>query len=277
MEVRYATDPKGFARMSPSEIRSSFLIDTLFTPDTVPMIYSHQDRAIVGSAVPAHGPLPLPASGKEMAAVTFTERREIGVINIGGEGGITVGGKQYPMGRNDCLYVGRGAGEVVFGPGQREDPPRYYFVSFPAHVACPTTHAVLSEAEATPLGTPGGANRRTIYKYIHPKGIRSCQLVMGMTKLEEGSVWNTMPPHTHQRRSEIYLYFNLPPAAAVFHFMGEPGATRHVVIHNGQAVLSPSWSIHAGVATEAYTFIWAMGGENQAFDDMDAVAVEHLA
>ncbi len=277
MDVRYSADPQSFARMSSAEIRNRFLIDSLFAPDAVRMVYSDHDRAIVGSAVPQREPLPLVASAKEMAAATFTERREIGIINIGGDGTIRVGGREFTLGSRDCLYVGRGAGEVVFAAGHPDRPPRYYFVSYPAHASCPTSRAAQADAEATTLGGVRGANRRTIHKYIHPNGIKSCQLVMGMTVLEEGSVWNTMPPHTHQRRTEVYLYFDLPPAAAVFHFMGEPEATRHVVIHNEQAVLSPSWSIHAGVATEAYTFIWAMGGENQAFDDMDPVRVENLA
>jgi 4-deoxy-L-threo-5-hexosulose-uronate ketol-isomerase len=276
MEVRFSTDQAGFKAMSSTDIRKAFLIDTLFAADQVPMVYSDIDRSITGSAVPVEKRLPLLSTKKEMAADTFAERREIGVINIGAEGTVAVDGREYPMAYKDALYIGRGAKEVRFGSRNPALPAKFYFVSYPAHREYPTAHAKFSEAEPARLGSVKDANKRTIYKYIHPNGIKSCQLVMGLTELEEGSVWNTMPPHTHQRRSEVYMYFQLPPAAAVFHIMGEPDQTRHIVMRNEQAVLSPSWSIHTGVATQAYTFIWAMGGENQVFDDMDGVAVEEL-
>lgn len=276
MDVRFSTDPKGFQAMSAEELRSAFLIDSLFVPDTVPMVYSDIDRSITGSAVPVRQALPLLATKKEMAAEYFAERREIGVLNIGGKGTVTVDGKPYAMEPRDGLYIGRGVKEILFSSADPSAPARFYFVSYPAHREFPTTLAPFAQAAPVKLGSQKDANRRTIYKYIHPAGIPSCQLVMGMTILEEGSVWNTMPPHTHQRRSEVYMYFDLPPTAAVFHFMGEPDRTRHLVIRSGQAVLSPSWSIHTGVATQAYTFIWAMGGENQVFDDMDGVDVQRL-
>jgi 4-deoxy-L-threo-5-hexosulose-uronate ketol-isomerase len=277
MEVRYSPDANGFHAMSVQEFRRTFLIDTLFQPGQVPMVYSDIDRSITGSAVPVGSPLPLLGTKKEMAADHFADRREVGIINIGDSGSIVIDGKEYTMEQRDALYVGRGAKEIIFNSNAPASPAKFYFVSYPAHHAYPTTHARFVDAEPARLGTVKDANKRTIYKYIHPRGIPSCQLVMGLTELEEGSVWNTFPPHTHQRRSEVYMYFNLPPEAVVFHIMGEPEATRHLVMRNGQAVLNPSWSIHAGVASQAYTFIWAMGGENQVFDDMDGVQVKTMA
>jgi len=276
MDVRFSTDPRGFRGMTSAQLREAFLISSLFVQDDVPMVYSDIDRSITGSAVPVSGPLELKASKKEMAAESFAERREIGIINIGQAGTIVADGKEIPMVHRDGLYVGRGTHQVVFRSNDAGHPARYYFVSYPAHGVFPTTHVRFGETEHSSLGTQADANRRTIYKYFHPRGVQTCQLVMGLTELEEGNVWNTMPPHTHQRRSEVYFYFNIPPAAAVFHMMGEPDATRHIVMRNEQAVLNPSWSIHAGVGTRAYTFIWAMGGENQVFEDMDGVKIETL-
>ncbi len=273
MEIRFSTDPAAFRTMTSAQLRASFLLEKLFLPDTVPMVYSDIDPSITASAVPVKGPLPLLASKKEMAAEHFADRREIGVINIGSPGTITVDGKEYPMVHRDGLYIGRGSKEVLFASKDPAKPARFYFVSYPAHHAYPLAHVRFSEAERAPLGSQKDANRRTIYRYIHPRGVPSCQLVMGFTELDEGSVWNTMPPHTHQRRSEVYMYFNLAPEAVVFHMMGTPEETKHIVMRNEQAVLSPCWSIHAGVATQAYCFIWAMGGENQVFEDMDGVAM----
>jgi 4-deoxy-L-threo-5-hexosulose-uronate ketol-isomerase len=276
MDVRYSTDPTGFKKLTTDELRKLYLIDSLFVPDTIPMVYSDIDRSITGSAMPVKETLKLLSSKKEMAAEYFAERREIGVINIGGDGMLTVDGKQFPMAHKDALYIGRGAKEILFSSRSKEAPAKFYFVSYPAHKEHPTTHAKFTDAEPARLGSVKDANKRTIYKYIHPNGIKSCQLVMGLTELEEGSVWNTMPAHTHQRRSEVYMYFNLPPTAVVTHLMGEPQETRHLIMRNEQAVLNPSWSIHAGVGTQNYTFIWAMGGENQAFDDMDGVPMGEL-
>jgi 4-deoxy-L-threo-5-hexosulose-uronate ketol-isomerase len=276
MDVRFSTDPRGFRSMSTEELRKSFLIDTLFAPDEIPMVYSDIDRSITGSAVPVNKPLKLLGTKKEMAAEHFAERREIGVINTGGDGAVTVDGKEFPMVYKDALYIGRGVKEIVFTSRQSDKPAMFYFVSYPAHKEFPTTHAKFSDAEPARLGSLKDSNKRTIYKYIHPNGIKSCQLVMGLTELEEGSVWNTMPPHTHQRRSEVYMYFNIEPTAMVIHLMGQPDETRHIVMRNRQAVLNPSWSIHAGAGTQNYTFIWAMGGENQVFDDMDGVPVKDL-
>jgi 4-deoxy-L-threo-5-hexosulose-uronate ketol-isomerase len=262
--------------MTQDDLRKTFLIESLFAPDAIPMVYSDIDRSITGTAVPVRKSLKLLSSKKEMAAEYFTERREIGVINIGGKGVIAVDRKKFKMNYKDALFIGRESKEIFFESTNPGNPAQFYFVSYLAHAKFPTMHAEFSDAEPANLGSRRDANKRTIYKYIHPKGIKSCQLVMGLTELEEGSVWNTMPPHTHQRRSEIYMYFNLSPGSLVFHMMGQPDETKHVVIRERQAILSPSWSIHAGVATQAYTFIWAMGGENQVFDDMDAVNLREI-
>lgn len=275
LEIRHAPDPVRFARMNTAEMREAFLLENLFVPGSLRMVYSHVDRAIIGAATPELDPLRLEAS-KELAAEFFTQRRELGIINIGGEGSIRVEGKEYWLANRDALYVGRGNREVSFHCGNSGSTPRFYFVSYPAHAAFPTVHTRKSEAEPTRLGSPAQANQRTIYKYIHPAGIRSCQLVMGFTELETGSVWNTMPPHTHARRSEVYLYFDLSADAMIIHCMGDPRETRHLVVRDKQAVISPSWSIHAGVGTQAYTFVWAMGGENQEFSDMDAAPIDTL-
>jgi 4-deoxy-L-threo-5-hexosulose-uronate ketol-isomerase len=276
MEVRFSTDPRGFRSMTSEDLRKAFLIQSLFVPDSIPMVYSDIDRSITGSAVPVSNQLRLLSSKKEMAADYFAERREIGIINIGPEGVVRVDGKEYPLASRDALYIGRGSKEILFGSNNPSKPARFYFVSYPAHAPYPTRQVPFASAETVRLGNQKDANSRTIHKIIHPKAFPTCQLVMGLTELDEGNVWNTMPPHTHQRRSEVYMYFNLPPNALVVHLMGEPGETKHILMRNEQAVLSPSWSIHSGVATQAYTFIWAMGGENQVFDDMDGVDMMKL-
>lgn len=277
MENRYSTDPVSVKRMTTEELRKMFLIDNLFVPDNIPMVYSDIDRSITGSAVPVEKKLTLLASKKEMGVECFTERREIGIINIGKDGTVLTEGREFRMSYKDALYIGKGKKEISFTSKSKTDPAVFYFVSYPAHEAYPTTHAGPGDAESTNLGSEKNANKRTINKYIHPNGIKSAQLVMGLTDLAEGSVWNTMPPHTHQRRSEVYMYFNLGDQDLVFHIMGEPESTKHIVIRNRQAVLSPSWSVHAGVATKNYSFIWAMGGENQLFDDMDGIKMPGIA
>lgn len=275
MKVRYTADPIRFDRMSTEEIRESFLVDTLFAEDRISMVYSNADRAIVGSAVPATKTLSL-ESAPELRAETFCARRELGALNIGGPGTVTVDGVEHPMAGRDGLYVGRGSKVITFASDTAQTPAKYYLLSFPAHADHPTVRIRQSEAEAVRLGSREASNQRTLYKLIHPGGARSCQLVMGFTVLEPGSVWNTMPPHTHERRMEVYLYFDLPADGRVFHFMGRPEATRHLVVADGQAVISPSWSIHCGAGTGAYSFCWGMGGENQAFDDMDPVTLDRL-
>ncbi len=276
MDVRYSTDPQGFQKMTTEELRKAYLINNLFVPDKVPMTYSDIDRSITGSAVPVKVKLKLLATKKEMSAENFCERREVGVINIGGDGTITVDGKEFRMALKDVLYIGRGTKEVTFASKSSKSPAKFYFVSYPAHKEYPTTHASLADAEHAYLGSQKDANKRTLNRMIHAKGIQSCQLVMGLTELEEGSIWNTMPSHTHQRRSEVYMYFNVAPDALVVHLMGQPDETRHIIMRNEQAVLNPSWSIHSGGGTRNYSFIWAMGGENQVFDDMDNVSMDGL-
>jgi 4-deoxy-L-threo-5-hexosulose-uronate ketol-isomerase len=261
--------------MSTSELRESFLVDGLFAPDAVILAYTNVDRAVLGGAVPISRRLVLEPPDL-LRAASFTERRELGVLNLGGTGTITVDGYPQAMAPRDALYIGRGRHQIEFASADGAAPARFYLVSYPAHEAHPMQHAGFASAEAEKLGSARDANRRTIYKYIHGNGIRSCQLVMGFTLLEEGSVWNTMPSHTHLRRSEVYLYFGINPDACVLHLFGPPDSTRAIFVHNEQAVLSPPWSIHSGVGTRAYGFVWAMGGENQEFADMDAIAVSDL-
>ncbi len=276
MDVRFTTDKSSYKRMTTDELKKLFLIDKLFVDDEIYMLYSDIDRSITGSAVPKDKSLVLQSSKKEMAADYFLERREMGIINIGDPGKVIADGTEYKMVKRDALYLGKGIKSVEFLSDDKNAPAKFYFVSYPAHTQYPLAYIKFSDVEGTKLGNTKDANKRTIYKYIQPKTVKTCQLVMGLTELDEGQVWNTMPVHTHQRRSEVYMYFNLKEDAVVFHLFGEPNETRHFAIRNQQAVLSPSWSIHSGVATQSYTFIWAMGGENQDFDDMDWVAMKDL-
>jgi len=275
METRQTPDAARYPRLTTDELRAGYLVQDLFQPGTVQLVYTDIDRAIIGGIVPTTQKLLLGTS-KELASKFFAERREIGVINIGGKGAITVDSKEFALAKRDCLYIGRGSKQVEFSSLSSQEPARFYLVSYPAHMTHSTRLATVADAESVALGTQRDANQRTIRKYIHGGGIPSCQLVMGFTELAEGSIWNTMPPHTHARRSEIYLYFDLPSDAAVFHFMGSAQQTRHLVVRNGEAVLSPPWSIHCGAGTRHYCFIWAMGGENQEFTDMDQIAVKDL-
>ncbi len=270
MEIRYTADPVRTKGMDTAGMRETFLVERMFEPGTVQLTYSDVDRAIVGSAVPTDYALSL-SGGKELASDYFAERREVGVINIGAPGTVTVDGKAYVMDNRDGLYIGRGAKEIGFSSEKPEQLAAFYLLSYPAHASHPTKHVKIADAEPLHLGTQAESNERTIYKYFHPAGIKSCQLVMGLTELEEGCIWNTMPPHTHERRSEIYMYFDMPEDGALFHFMGKPDETRHIVVRNRQAVISPSWSIHGGAGTSNYKFIWGMGGENQDFSDMDNI------
>jgi 4-deoxy-L-threo-5-hexosulose-uronate ketol-isomerase len=285
MEIRNATSPKDAKNYTTERLREEFLINDLFVPGEIKMVYSHIDRIITGSVVPTE-PISL-TPGEEIRADYFLERREMGIINIGGQGTIKVDGKEFTLDYKDGMYIGMGTKEVVFASQDSSNPAKYYINSAPAHTTYPT---VLIKPEGTPdtdvviiqdankveLGSLDSSNHRTICKYILPGQVNSCQLVMGMTKLEPGSVWNTMPCHTHDRRMEVYLYFDMPEDALVMHFMGEPTETRHIVVRREEAVISPSWSIHSGCGTQAYTFIWGMVGENQAFDDMDHVAMDGL-
>jgi len=275
MKVRYSPDPIRFCRMTTQEVRENFLIESLFAPDEIEMVYSDVDRAIAGSAVPVKSTLAL-TSADELRADYFCQRRELGILNIGSAGSVTVDGQTYNMASTDCLYVGRGSKDIAFASDDAAKPAKYYLLSYPAHAEYPTTHIQVEQAAPVQLGSIEASNKRTIYKCIHPDGAKSCQLVMGFTVMEPGCVWNTMPPHTHERRMEVYMYFNVPAEARVFHYMGKPDETRHIAVADGQAVISPSWSIHSGVGTAAYTFCWGMGGENQAFDDMDHVEIHDL-
>jgi 4-deoxy-L-threo-5-hexosulose-uronate ketol-isomerase len=275
MQIRFSPNQNDYQKLCTDGLRSNFLIETLFTPGKVERVYSDADRAIIGSAVPASGPLKL-VTDAELRAAFFCERRELGVLNIGGSGTVEVDGKKYEMNKLDCLYVGRGSKDISFSSKNSAEAAAFYLLSYPAHAAYPTTLATQKDAAPVELGTLADANRRTNYKYIHMDGIKSCKLVMGFTKLQEGAFWNTMPPHTHTRRSEVYVYFDLDPKRRVMHFMGTPQQTRHLVVADRQAVISPSWSIHSGCGTGAYTFCWGMGGENQAFDDMDPAPAAQL-
>ncbi|MBN1778202.1 MAG: 5-dehydro-4-deoxy-D-glucuronate isomerase [Clostridiales bacterium] len=275
MELRNATNPIDFRYYDTTRLRQEFLIEDLFHPDSVKTVYSHIDRIITGSAVPAGKALGLP-SGGALHAKSFLERRELGVINIGASGSVTVDGKKYSLRHKDGLYIGSGAGDVVFESADANSPAMFYFNSAPAHRSCPTMLIKPEDCAKVELGSQEESNHRTICKYILPGQVESCQLVMGMTNLMPGNVWNTMPCHTHDRRMEVYLYFNLDENAVIFHYMGQPSETRHIVVRNRQAVISPSWSIHSASGTKGYSFIWGMVGENQAFDDMDAVPMQDL-
>lgn len=275
MQIRFSPNQNDYQKLGTEELRANFLVESLFAPGKLELVYTDADRAIVGSAVPSGAALKL-AADAELRAAFFCERRELGVLNIGGSGTVEVDGKKYEMNKLDCLYVGRGSKDVSFSSKDGANPAAFYLLSYPAHAAFPTTLATVKEAAPTELGTLADANRRTLYKYIHGAGIKSCQLVMGFTQMHEGAVWNTMPPHTHTRRSEVYIYFDLDPKRRVMHFMGTPQQTRHLVVADRQAVISPSWSIHCGCGTGAYTFCWGMGGENQAFDDMDPAPTAQL-
>jgi len=275
MDVRFTTDPVAFKKLSSDEIRKLYLIDDLFVNDDVKMVYTDIDRAIVGSAVPVKKDLELIATKKEMAAEYFAQRREIGVINIGNEGIVDVDGKSYTLKYKDALYIGKGTKSIKF-KANKDKPAKFYFVSYPAHKEYQTTKIPFESAVQSRLGSQSDANKRIIHKLIVPQNVQTCQIVMGLTELDDGSVWNTMPPHTHQRRSEVYMYYEINPDALVIHFIGMPEETRHLVIRNEQAVLSPGWSIHTGVGTRRYSFIWAMGGENQEFDDMDGITIDKL-
>ena len=273
--MHYLPSPDAARRMDTAELRDRFLVEGLFQPGRITLRFVDLDRVVLGGAVPTGGPLRLDAP-EAMAADYFTERRELGVLNVGGPGAVTVDGERYGMATRDGLYVGRGSREVAFESDDAADPARFYLVSYPAHASHPTTHLAHADAQATELGSVAQANRRVLRKYFHPDGVRTAQLVMGVTELMEGSVWNTMPAHTHARRTEVYLYFAVPQDAVVVHLLGEPGETRHLVVRNGQVALSPGWSIHSGCGTASYSFCWAMGGENQAFADMQGVAMGDL-
>ncbi len=275
MEVRDAANAKDVKYYTTDRLREEFHIANLFTKDNIRMVYSHIDRIIVIGMMPVFAHLKLEA-GKELAADYFLERRELGCINIGGKGVITIDGKEYEMNPRDGIYVGMGNKELTFRSVDPECPAKFYMTSCPAHTAYPTVKIDITKARKVPCGSVEDCNKRVINQYIHPEVMKSCQLAMGLTQLEVGSNWNTMPCHTHDRRMEVYLYLDMDRNDAVFHMMGEPKETRHIVMHNEEAVISPSWSIHSGVGTKNYSFIWAMCGENQEFTDMDHIETKEL-
>lgn len=281
MELRTAASPRDVKHYTTERLREEFLIEKVFFEDEIRLVYSHIDRIITGAATPVKKALKLEA-GDELRAAYFLERREMGVINVGGDGYITVDGKKYTVVSRDGMYIGMGSKDIMFESVDASNPAKFYINSAPAHRICPTVlikrdgvagegEVVIKPENKVELGTLEDSNHRTINKYILPGQVESCQLVMGLTHLEPGSVWNTMPSHTHDRRMEVYLYIDIADDAFVMHFMGEPQETRHIIMRNEQAVISPSWSIHSGCGSRNYSFIWGMVGENQAFDDMDGI------
>jgi 4-deoxy-L-threo-5-hexosulose-uronate ketol-isomerase len=268
-------DAQRTPKLSSDELRANFLMTNLFVAGTMALEHIDLDRVVVGGAVPTSQSLTLSAP-PSLRAEYFTERRELGVLNIGGPGVIRVDGQRYALGARDMLYVGRGSKDVTFSSDDATRPARYYLVSYPARDRRSTTLIAAADADVTDLGTSDRANQRRLAKYIHPARVETSQLVMGITTLAPGSVWNTMPSHTHSRRTEVYLYFDLPDDAVVVHLMGEPTETRHLIVRNEQVVLSPHWSIHSGGGTSNYAFCWAMGGENQDFTDMQPVDMKEL-
>lgn len=275
LNYRFCAGLETYGKLSTEELRDSYLVDGLFIPGVANLQATDLDRAVVGGIVPLADPIVL-EEVKELRCDYFFERREGGVINIGGAGEIVVDGTAYPIEKGECLYIGRGSKKVTFASADEKSPALFYFLSYPAHAEYPTTFAKKEDATRLDLGSSDTCNERTIFQYIHENGIQSCQLVMGYTQLATGSVWNTMPCHTHLRRSEVYLYFDIDEENQVLHLMGKPQETRHLWMKNHQAVLSPNWSIHSGSGTASYSFIWGMGGENQAFADMDGVAISDL-
>ncbi len=270
MEVRYANHPDDSKHYTTEDLRRHYLMEKVFTPDEILLVYSHQDRIIAGGVMPVAKELELEASDA-LRADYFLQRRELGIINIGGNGKVTLDGKTYDVKSKDGMYVGMGTKEVKFASDDAKNPAKFYIASAPAHKTYPTYYIDFEKANHRPCGDAKTLNKRVINQYIHPDVCKSCQLAMGMTELAEGSGWNTMPSHTHERRMEVYFYFNIPQDNVVFHMMGQPQETRHIVMNNEQLVISPSWSIHSGIGTSNYSFIWAMCGENQEFDDMDHI------
>ena len=275
MRTRYANNPRDSKRYDTEELRENYLVEDIFKDDQIELVYSHVDRIIFGGIKPVYKELKLEA-GKEMGVDYFLERRELGIINIGGKAVVTIDGTEYELKEKDGLYVGKGNKEVSFKSVNSEEPAKLYVNSVPAHKEYETVKIDIEKANPVRLGENKTLNKRTIYQYVHPNVCESCQLLMGLTMLEPGNAWNTMPCHTHERRMEVYFYFDMDEDTRVFHLMGEPTETRHLVVKNEECVISPSWSIHSGVGTSNYTFIWGMCGENKTFDDMDNIPMDVL-
>jgi 4-deoxy-L-threo-5-hexosulose-uronate ketol-isomerase len=275
MEIRFENSPKEVQGMTTGQLREAFLTEHLMQPDAVRLVYTHYDRVIMGGACPVKQNLTL-ETHPELRADFFLERRELGIINIGGKGRVYADDTPHELDKFDCLYAGKGVKKIVFGSDNPAEPARFYLLSAPAHATHPVQFLPKEKALPFTTGSPETANARTIYKYIHADGIRSCQLVMGLTILKTGSVWNTMPAHTHLRRTETYFYFDVPEGQRVFHFMGEPQETRHLLVADCQGIISPPWSIHSGCGTSNYAFIWGMAGENYNYTDMDLVSIPDI-
>jgi 4-deoxy-L-threo-5-hexosulose-uronate ketol-isomerase len=275
MKTVLTADPIRYPRLTTRELRESFLLDGLYSAGAIQRAYVDLDRAVVGMAAPVDKALSLGTS-PELKAAYFTERRELGVLNIGGPGMLHVGKATFQLANLDLLYIGRGNPDIRFESSSKDNPAIFYLLSYPAHASYPVILVKKEDAQPTELGQFETCNRRTVFKYIHAEGARSCQLVMGVTHLHAGSVWNTMPPHTHMRRSEVYLYFDVAKSARVVHLMGPPEETRHLIMGDRDVVVSPGWSIHSGAGTQAYKFCWGMGGENQDYADMDVAPIEGL-
>jgi len=279
MDIRYSANPRDFKRFTTKELRREFLVDGMYVPDKVKATYSHVDRMVILGIMPVAETLSIDKGidiWANFGTEYFLQRREVGFFNIGGSGVCKVDGTEYVMKNRDCIYIASGVREVLFNSDDKNNPAKFYGVSAPAHRSLTTKHISIADAAQMPMGAPETANKRIIYQFIHPDVLETCQLLMGLTILDPGNVWNTMPAHTHERRMEIYTYFDMPEDGVVFHMMGKPDQTRHMVIRNGEAIIAPSWSIHSGVGTGSYSFIWAMGGENQAFTDMDVIDIIKL-
>lgn len=275
MKTLFATHPRDTKTLDTQQLRADFLIDNLMIDDQINLCYTHYDRLIVGGAKPLKQNLKLETQ-EELKSEYFLERREIGIINVGGNGKVSVDGEVFPLSKLECVYAGKGAKELIFSSDDAQNPAVYYLLSAPAHTNYPTTKFTKEQAAPVMLGDTLTSNKRTIYKYIHDAGIQSCQLVLGLTLLEPGCVWNSVPSHTHTRRSEVYFYFDLADGQRLFHMMGEPKETRHLILKNHEAVVSPPWSEHFGCGTSNYGFIWGMAGENKRYDDMDATPLDTL-
>ena len=275
MEIRFQHSPEETRQMDTKQLRTHFLVEGLMQTGNIKLVYSHYDRMIIGGVVPSTAPISLPKE-EELKANFFLERREMGIINVGGKGTVSADGTGYDIDKLECVYLGKGTKEVSFSSKDQKDPAAFYLLSTPAHHTYPNKRITKQEAAPLQLGEVLTSNKRSLYKYIHNDGIQSCQLVMGLTVLEEGNVWNSVPPHTHTRRMEAYFYFDVHEAQRVMHFMGEPQQTRHIVMQNREAVISPPWSMHFGCGTANYGFIWGMAGENKEFTDMDQVAVKDI-
>lgn len=276
MKIIHQVHPQDFINYNTQEIRDRFLLENLVKSDIIECVYTHYDRMIVGAACPVVQLLEL-ETYDQLKSENFLDRREIAIVSIAGQGTVTADGEQYNMESLDCLYIGKGKKQVSFSSTDENQPAKFIFFSCPAHQTYPNHLMKPAEATPTTLGSLENNNERTINKYIHPDGIKSCQLMLGVTHFKKGSIWNTMPPHLHDRRMETYFYFNLPPEQRVIHFMGQPNETRHMFVANEQAILSPAWSMHFGCATSSYSFIWAMAGENMSFGDMDAVPLAGIS